>query len=98
GLVNRFLENRAGRGGFDGVVALLLLVQLLLLFFETDLFLERALQLVRCPLELRDALAERAAKLRKFSRAEDNQSDHEDDDQLGHAERTNHGVLLFESL
>src|SRR5215467_11206817 len=97
GLVNRFLDDRTGGGGsFRGF--LLLLVQLLLLLFEPDFFLERALQLVRRPLEFRDALAEGPAKLRKLSRAKNYQSDHEDDDQLGHAEGTKHGRTPVQSI
>src|SRR6185369_1309869 len=37
-----------------------------------------------------EALAERPAQFGQFPRAEDDQSDHEDDDQLGHSNRTKH--------
>ena len=58
--------------------------------FEANLFVERVLQLVRSPFKLVDAAAERTAELRQFSGPENNERDHEDDDQLGHPDRTQH--------
>ena len=59
---------------------------LFLLFLDPDFLLERALQLVRGLLELADALAQRTAELGQLPRPEDDQRDHQDDDQLGHAD------------
>ena len=55
-----------------------------------DLFVERVSQFVRGLLELIDALAERPAELRELSGPEDNERDHENNDQLGHPDRTQH--------
>src|SRR3712207_7717782 len=43
---------------------------------------------VRGLLELADAPAERTAELRQLARPEDDERDHQDDDQLGHADRS----------
>ena len=53
------------------------------------------LQLVRGPLELGEALAERTAQFGQLSGAENDQSDHENDDQLWHADGTKHGAPAF---
>ena len=66
---------------------------LLLLLLDPDLLFERALQLVRGLPELADALAERTAELGQLPRPEDDQRDHQDDDQLGHADGTHKALL-----
>src|SRR5713226_9311438 len=53
-----------------------------LALFGADFLVERVFQLVRRFLELGDALAERLAQFRELSRAEHNQRDREDDDEL----------------
>src|SRR5262249_7916961 len=68
-----------------------------LLLLDPDLFLERAPQLVRGLLELGQALAERAPELGQLSRSKDDERDHENDDQLGHSDRTKHRLLLSRS-
>ena len=65
------------------------------LLFEPDFLFERALQLVRGSLEFGEALAERPAQFGQFAGAEDDQSDHENDDQLGHADGTKHRCSYF---
>src|SRR6266508_5040271 len=74
------LRRRRGRSG-------------LLLLFELDLLLERVLLIGRGTLELVDALAEGFAEFGQFARAEDDERDHQDDDQLGHADGTKHCCL-----
>src|SRR5215213_1229135 len=80
-LVERGVRRRRHGGGRSRTGALLI---------ETDLVLERAAQLVRRLLELVDAAAQRATELRKLAWPEDDQRNHEDDDQFGHAERAKH--------
>ena len=52
------------------------------LLLDVDLFFEGVAQIVRCSLELAEALTKRSTKLRQLAGAEHNQRDHEDDEQL----------------
>src|SRR5262245_36065817 len=86
GLLLGVMRGRAGRrgrrpGGFG------------LLLLDPDFLLERVAQLVGRFLEFGEALAERLSQLRQLPRTKNDQSDHENDDQLGHADRTKHSVL-----
>src|SRR5262249_54049783 len=65
------------------------------LFFEADLLFQGALQLVGRPLELGEALAQGTAQLRQLARTKNDQSDHENDDQLRHANGTKHKTPAF---
>ena len=67
----------------------------MLLLFQADFLFESALQLVGSPLELGQALAERSSEFRQLSGPKNDQSDHENDDQLGHANRTKHSDPTF---
>src|SRR4029079_6003033 len=62
------------------------------LLFETDFLFEGALQLVRRPLEFSQALAKGSAELGQLPRTEKDQSDHENDEQLRHSNRTKHNA------
>src|SRR5262249_24874568 len=64
------------------------------LLLDADLLFERVSELVGGLFEFSNAFAERFAELRQLSRTEDDQSDHENDDQLRHADRTKHTSLL----
>src|SRR5262249_28468619 len=74
-----------------------LLFFLVLLLFDADFFLERAPQLVGGLLEFGQALAERAPQLGQLPRTKDDERDHENDDQLGHSDRTKHSLLLSQN-
>src|SRR5919106_820572 len=64
------------------------------LFLDADFFLERIPELVRGFLELGEAFSQRTAQFGQLARAKDDQSDHKNDDQLGHSDGTKHDVLL----
>src|ERR1051325_2911280 len=86
GLIVLVFVERRTRGVF--LVAVFRLLFFLLL--DLDFLLERVLEIGRGLLEFVDAPSERLAKLRELSRPEDDQGDHQDDDQLGHANGTKH--------
>jgi hypothetical protein len=65
---------------------------------DPDFLFEGALELVRGPLELGEALAERTAQVGQLAGAKNDESDHENDDQLRHANRTKHGCPAFHKL
>ena len=65
----------------------------LFLFLDLDFLLERVLQVLRRPLELVEAAAEGLAEFRELARPEDDQRNHQDNDELGHADGTKHFVL-----
>src|SRR5215831_1577854 len=71
------------------------LLPLMLLFLQPDFLFEGAFQLVGSPFEFSDALAEGTPQLRQFSGSKNDQSDHENDDQLWHANRTKHNFPTF---
>src|SRR5262245_52378059 len=79
-----------GRGGFP----LFFLVLLLLLLLDPDFLLEGIAELVGGLLEFGQALAERPSEFGQFTRAEDDEGDHENDDQLRHSDGTKHSLLL----
>src|SRR5687767_4127160 len=64
-----------------------------LLLLDLDFLLEGVLEVRGGLLELVEAAAQRLAQFRQLSRPKDDERDHHDDDQLGHANRT-HKYLL----
>src|SRR5262249_42494379 len=83
---------RTGRFGF--FAPLLLLFQSLLLLLEANFLFERAFQLIGGALEFGEAFAQRPAELRQLPWTKNDERDHENDDQLRHANRTKHETLL----
>src|SRR5882762_1885843 len=84
-----------GRHRLRGLRGGLLLFERGALLLEPNFLLQRALQLVRGFLEFGEALAERPAELGELAGAKNDQSDHENDDQLRHADGTKHRTPAF---
>ena len=61
-----------------------------LLLFDPDFLIQRVLQLVRGALEFVQASSQGTPQLGQLARPEDDQGDHHDDDELGHADGTEH--------
>src|SRR5688572_16352523 len=65
------------------------------LLFDLDFLLQRVLQVGGGLLELVEAATEGLAQFRQFPGPENNERDHQDDDQLRHADGTKHNSSLL---